>query len=72
MRQLTIEVQDSKYKFILEVLHSFDFINVKETKGVSHEKETSLLNIVRGMQEAILVQKGKVKSRPAKDFLNEL
>ncbi len=72
MKKITIEIKDSKYKFILELLRSFNFVSVKKSEGLSNEKEAVLRNIVRGMQEAILAGNGKINSRPAREFLNEL
>jgi len=72
MKQVTIEVQDNKYRFLLELLKNFNFIKIKTEKKFVSEKELTLRNIASGMQEAILASQNKIKSRPAKDFLNEL
>lgn len=40
MKQVTIEVKDSKYKFFLELLRSFNFIHVKEKKELVLETDT--------------------------------
>jgi hypothetical protein len=72
MKQITIEVQDNKYGFLLELLKNFNFIKIKSEKKPLSEKEALLQNIARGVQEAILAGQGKIKTRLAKDFLNEL
>ena len=71
MKQVTVEVKENKYKFFLELLKSLDFVQVSSTSELS-EREQLLQDVVRGMQEAKLAAKGKVKSPPAKNFLNEL
>ena len=72
MKQLTIEVRENKYDFLLELLRSFDFIKLKPARKSEEEKEITLRNIARGMQEAKLAARGKIKPRDAKSFLNEL
>ena len=67
MKEITVQVKEEKYRFFLELLKSFDFVSVK-----TQSKKELLLNIARGMQEAALADKGKIKSRSAKSFLNEI
>lgn len=67
MKEITVQVREEKYKFFLELIKNFDFVSVK-----TQSKKELLLNIARGMQEAVLAEKGKIKSRPAKSFVNEL
>ena len=45
---------------------------MKHKRIISVTKEKLLKKILQGMQEAHLASKGKIKSRPAKDFLDEL
>lgn len=72
MKQVIIEVKDDKYRFFLELVKNFNFIKIRNEKKFVSEKEIALRNIASGIQEAILAGQGKIKSRPAKDFLNEL
>ena len=67
MKEIVLEVKEEKYRFFIELIKSLDFVSVK-----SQSKKELLLNIAKGMQEAALAEKGKIKSRPAKSFLNEL
>jgi hypothetical protein len=67
MKEITLEVQEKKYKFLIDLLKNFDFISIKKA---SHKEDITA--IARGMREAKLASEGKVKSRPAKSFLNEL
>ena len=67
MKEIVLEIREEKYRFFIELIKSFDFVSVK-----TQSKKELLLNIARGMQEAALAGKGKIKSRSAKSFLNEL
>ncbi len=67
MKEVVLEVKEEKYRFFIELINNFDFVSVK-----TQSKKELLLNIARGMQEAALAEKGKIESRPAKSFLNEL
>lgn len=67
MKEVTIEVKEDKYRFFMELLKNLDFVSIK-----SSTKKELLLNVARGMKEVSLAEKGKIKSRSAKAFLNEL
>lgn len=67
MKEITLEVRAEKYKFFVELVKSFDFVSIK-----NQDKKKLLLQIARGMREAKLAEKGKIKTRSAKTFLNEL
>lgn len=67
MKELIIEVEEQKYNFLIELLKSFDFVSIKNTS-----RKNDLLFIAKGMKEAKLASEGKIKSKLAKSFLNEL
>ncbi|MEO8823950.1 MAG: hypothetical protein ABI366_10275 [Ginsengibacter sp.] len=67
MKELIIEVHEQKYNFLIELLKSFDFVSIKKTS-----RKKDILFIAKGMQNAKLASEGKIKSRLAKSFLNEL
>lgn len=69
MKQVVLEVDEKKYKFFMELIKNLDFITVKKE---SSAKKKALFHIAKGMQEALLAENGKIKSRSAKSFLNEL
>ena len=54
----------------MELLRNFDFVQVVEDE--SDSKEAIVENIKKGIDEANLIGKGKLKGTSAKDFLNEL
>lgn len=73
MKQVVLSVQANKMDFFLELIRALGFVKVlkKEEKMNEWKKET-LANIRRGFEEMKLVEEGKMKATPLKDFLNEL
>ena len=69
MKQLTISVDESKYEFIMELLNNFHFVQVNE---VSDTKKNALNHIAEGMEYALLASEGKLRTKKAKAFINEL
>jgi len=68
MAQLTIQIQDNKIPFFMELIKNFDFVKVDN----SPTKEEIKDNIRAGLKEMQLIEQGKMKATPLKDFLNEL
>jgi len=68
MKELTLEIEEEKYKFFLDLVDSLDFVTVRKTAS----KKELILSVARGMKEAKQASEGKTKSRSAKSFLNEL
>lgn len=68
--KIEIEIQDSKLKFALEVLRSLSF--VKKANPVSEEKSQLVSEVEEAVHNLNLVKKGKAKSKPARELLNEL
>jgi len=57
----------------MELARSIDFIKkIEEEESEEPSKEEVIRNLKRGFQEMQLFKKGKLKTTPAKDFLNEL
>ncbi len=69
MKQVVLEVEEKKYKFFIEVLKNFDFVNLVNEEVT---KKETIKMIAKGMESALLASEGKIKSRSAKAFLNEL
>lgn len=70
MKQVTVKIKDSKFKFVMELLRNFDFVQVVSNEGDS--KEAISNNIKEGIEEANRINKGETKAISAQDFLNEL
>ncbi|HEY6978979.1 MAG TPA: hypothetical protein VH396_21940 [Chitinophagaceae bacterium] len=69
MKQVVLNVDEKKYKFFMELIKNFNFITVSNEETA---KKQTLKEIAQGMRAAILADKGKIKTRSAKVFLNEL
>ena len=69
MKQVILNVKESKFKFFMELVRSFDFVRIDDD---GDSKEAILSNIKKGLEEVKLARQGKLKTTPAKDFLNEL
>ncbi len=69
--RLVLSIQDSKLSFFLELIRNFRFIKV-EVLDKEPSKEEIKSNIRKGVKELQLIEKGKLKTTPLKDFLNGL
>lgn len=69
MKQVTLNIKESKFQFFMELVRSLDFVQVDDD---GDSKEAILSNIKKGLEEVKLAKQGKLKTTPAKDFLNEL
>lgn len=69
MKQVILNIKENKFQFFMELVKSLDFVQVDD-EGDS--KEAILSNIKKGLEEVKLARQGKLKTTPAKDFLNEL
>lgn len=68
MKEITLEVDERKYKFFLDILRNFDFVSVKKNPT----PKNLVMSVVKGMHQSKLASEGKMKSRSAKTFLNEI
>lgn len=70
MKQVVLNIKDGKYRFFMELVKSFDFVQVEQVEGDS--KKNIVKNLTHGFKDLKLYKQGKLKTTPAKDFLNEL
>ncbi|OQX80981.1 MAG: hypothetical protein B6D61_01320 [Bacteroidetes bacterium 4484_249] len=66
MKQLTLNINDNKFKSFLELIKTMDYVEVSETNNETLEVLQNSLNQVKKMQE------GKIEKQTVKDFINEL
>jgi hypothetical protein len=71
MRQVTVYTTDKEYSHFVELARNLHYIKKIETDG-EPSKEDIISNLRKGFEEMKLIKKGKLKTTPAKDFLNEL
>ena len=73
MKHVTLYIPDNKYPLFMELARSIDFIKkIEEEESEEPSKEEVIRNLKRGFEEMQLIKKGKLKTTPLKDFLNEL
>jgi hypothetical protein len=71
MRQVTIYTTDKEYDHFLELAKNLHYVKKIETYEIN-EKEAVKKNIISGLDEVKLFNKGELKTTNAKEFLNEL
>lgn len=77
MTQVTLDIQDSKLSFFLELIKNFDFVKVKEGLSLEGKKLTKeQLDFVNGLKDALeeveLHRQGKIKLKTIDQLLDEL
>jgi len=72
--QFIVQVPDNKASFFLELAQSLKFVKVSPDSIVNEEptREQLKAEIRQAVREVNLIKKGKLKSRPIDDLLNEL
>jgi hypothetical protein len=68
MKQVILDIPDNKMPFFMELVNSLGFVKKVDTVE-SPTKEQFLSELKTTLTE---LKKGKLKTTPAKDFLNEL
>jgi hypothetical protein len=71
MRQVTIYTTDREYNHFLQLAKNLSYVKKIETDEEPTKVDIAA-NIKAGLKEVQLFKKGKLKTTPAKDFLNEL
>lgn len=70
MRHITVYTTDKEYNHFIELVKNLHFVKKIETDEEPNEDD--LENIKAGLEEVNLFKNGKLKTKSAKDFLNEL
>ena len=70
MRQITINIPDNKYSFFMELVKNLGLEKVKE-EPIEASQE-AFEGLEQGFREVKLIQEGKMKGTPLKEFLDEL
>jgi hypothetical protein len=74
-KQVVLNVSNSKYTFFIELIKNFDFVQIKDDNDDDNQgdsKEEIIANLMQAFKELKLIKEGKLKTTPAKEFLNEL
>ena len=71
MKQIVLNIKDSKFQFFLELIKNLDFVKIEQVDD-GDSKESIVNNLSEGFKELKQYKQGKLKTTSAKDFLNEL
>ena len=66
MKQLTLNIVESKFQAFLDFIKTLDYVEIPEADKKALDELQNSLNQVKLMQE------GKIEKQSAEDFLNEL
>ena len=67
--KLVLEIKENKAEFFMQLIKNFPFVKIYKENS---KKKEALKSIEQGLKEVKLVEQGKLKSRSAKAFLDEL
>ncbi len=66
MKQLTLNIADSKFKAFLEFIKTLDYVKVEDVD------EKALTELQSSLNQVKLMQEGKLHKQSAQEFLDEL
>jgi hypothetical protein len=67
MKQIVVEVPESKYEFFDELMAQLGFVQKKKNK-----EELVYTSIEKGLQEVNLIRAGKLPKKPIQKLLREI
>jgi len=66
MKQITLNIKESKFQAFIEFIKTLDYVEIPEAEKKSLNELQDSLNQVRMLKE------GSIKKQSAEDFLNDL
>lgn len=72
MARLTLEIEDKKLQFFKDLVQHLSFVKIAESELDEDTDEQVRENLKASAKELKEVLEGKKKSRPAREFLEEL
>jgi hypothetical protein len=66
MKQITLNIKESKFHAFIEFIKTLDYVEIPEAEKKSLNELQDSLNQVR------MIKEGSIKKQSAEDFLNEL
>jgi hypothetical protein len=67
--KVLLDIRDNKAPFIMELLKSFPYV---KAETITPAKALFLKELKEAVENVKLAKKGKLKTRPAKDLLDEI
>jgi hypothetical protein len=65
MKQITLNINESKFNTFLEFIKTLDYIEIPEAD------QEALNELQESLKQVKLIKEGKLKKQSAEDFLNE-
>lgn len=78
MDQITLNIPDTQVQFFIKLMKNLEFVKIKERKKISLEDELTpsqkktWATVKKGFEDLKMIEQGKMKTTPARDFLQEL
>lgn len=72
MKQITIDIPDSKYSFFLELITNLGFVANDEKKILDEKSHPVYKSLEQGFKEMEKVKNGTLKTKALKEFLDEI
>lgn len=72
MRQITLNIPESKYSFFMELIKSLGFVKVKEEQQLYEDQQTFIDEVNESLNEVEKHMKGELKLKSADELLDEL
>lgn len=66
MKQLTLNIADSKFNTFLEFIKTLEYVKVES------DEDKALAELQSSLKQVKLMKEGKLPKQSAQDFLNEL
>ena len=66
MKQLILNVKEDKFRFFMELIKNFDFVQVED------DREKALKELKNSLNQVKLMRDGKLTKQSAEEFLDEL
>ncbi len=70
--KLLIDIADNKAESFMEMIKNHSYVKAKAVSAPDAELFAEIKEIKKAFKNVALIKAGKLKGRPAEDFLNEL
>lgn len=71
-RQIILNIKPQKYKFFMDLLNNFYFVEIIETETEGDSRKEIITNLKQTAKDLQLLKEGKLKTRSARELLNEI
>jgi len=71
MRAIKLYISEKEYGHFVELVKNLNYVKKIQTDEDAHKKEV-IINLKNGFKEMQLIKKGKIKTTPLKDFIDDL